>query len=543
MNFLKNLKIRTKLFILIIFTSLLMIAIGATGLLGIQSSTHALSSVYNDHLLAINQLNEIRNNQMQMLIELSAARQEQDAFEILGHIDKVRSNMFQIENILKSYGSRKVSAEEKKLWDAFVTARTSYGISGVMPTIDLLQGEKFEEADTLRKATLDPAYAKASQGIDNLISFQVERAKGEYEKITQLSKVTRIGSIASIVIGLGLSILIGFVITRSVSCGVRELASAAAKLANGDLTTRASWDSKDELGDVARVFNKMAENFAALIHQVRDSTDRITDATRTQSSTAEKVLSLSNSQTEQAASAAQSIEGLNMAVKDIAHKADSVVLASNEASNMSNQGQKVVNNAVQGIQQIAQTVSESANLIAALGQRSDQIGQIVKVIKDIADQTNLLALNAAIEAARAGEQGRGFAVVADEVRKLAERTTAATAEISGMITAIQSETSHAVVTMEKGSIQVSDGVALANQAGDSLLEINSSVKRVVEMIQQIAASTRSQSEATNEITTRVEHIANMAQENADSVALTADASHDLEQLSGSLQQLISQFKL
>lgn len=543
MNFLTNLKIRTKLFILIIFTSLLMIAIGATGLLGIHSSTNALSSVYNDHLLSINQLNEIRNNQMQMLIELSSARQEKDAFEILGHIDKVRSNMFQIENILTSYGSKKLSAEEKILWDAFVTARTSYGMSGVIPTIDLLQGEKFDEADKLRKETLDPAYAKASHGIDSLIGFQVDKAKDEYEKITKLSKITRIGSIASIIIGLSLSILIGYVITRSVSCGVRELAFAATKLANGDLTTRASWDSKDELGDVARVFNKMAENFAALIHQVRDSTDRITEATKTQSSTAEKVLSLSNSQTAQAASAAQSIEGLNMAVKDIAQRAESVVLASNEASDMSSQGQKVVNNAVQGIQQISQTVSESANLIAALGQRSDQIGQIVKVIKDIADQTNLLALNAAIEAARAGEQGRGFAVVADEVRKLAERTTSATAEISGMITAIQSETSHAVVTMEKGSTQVSDGVALANQAGESLLEINSSVKRVVEMIQQIAASTRSQSEATNEITASVEHIADMARENADSVAMTTDASHDLEQLSGSLQQLISQFKL
>ena len=174
--------------------------------------------------------------------------------------------------------------------------------------------------------------------------------------------------------------------------------------------------------------------------------------------------------------------------------------------------------------------------MVSLGQRSDQIGQIINVIKDIAEQTNLLALNAAIEAARAGEQGRGFAVVADEVRKLAERTALATSEISKMISAIQSETGNAVATMEKGSSEVSDGVALANQAGKSLQNINNSVKRVVDMIEQISESTRSQSETTNEITQRVEHIAEMAQENTVSVNETTHASHDLQKLSGHLQQ-------
>ncbi|MFA6902259.1 MAG: methyl-accepting chemotaxis protein [Gallionellaceae bacterium] len=181
--------------------------------------------------------------------------------------------------------------------------------------------------------------------------------------------------------------------------------------------------------------------------------------------------------------------------------------------------------------------------MTSLGHRSDQIGQIVNVIKDIAEQTNLLALNAAIEAARAGEQGRGFAVVADEVRKLAERTATATAEISQMISAIQSETVNAVTTMEKGSAEVNDGVALVNQAGQSLQNINSSVKRVVQMIEQISDATRSQSEATNEITQRVEHIAEMAKENTSSVDETTQASRDLQKLSADLQQVVSRFKL
>ncbi|TCV90785.1 methyl-accepting chemotaxis protein [Sulfurirhabdus autotrophica] len=543
MNFLQNLKIRTKLNVLVILVSLLLIGIGATGLVGMNASNSALSTVYNDHLIAINQLNEIRNYQMQMRIDLSNARQETDAFEVLSHIDKVRSSIFQIENLLKTYNERNISPAEKKLLTAFVDARLIYGRTGVMPMIDLLQAEKYAQADTLLKTVTVPTYKNASQGIDNLIQFQVDNAKNEFERVTVLTKTIRTVSIVSIAIGLTLAILIGFIITRSVSCGVRELDRAATCLANGDLTARAKWDSKDELGGVARVFNTMATEFSSLIKQVHQSADQVANAAEIQTNGAEKVSIISKNQTQQASIAATSIEGLNSAVKEVAQKTAEVVAAANEASVMAAEGQQVVNNAANGIQQVSRTVSASAEMIEALGQRSNQIGQIVKVIKDIADQTNLLALNAAIEAARAGEQGRGFAVVADEVRKLAERTTAATSEISQMISAIQSETGSAVSTMEKGSVQVSEGVAMANQAGKSLEEINNSVKRVVEMVQQIANATRSQSESSDEITSRVEHIAKMALENAESVDKTTHSSHDLQKLSGHLQALVSKFKL
>jgi methyl-accepting chemotaxis protein len=165
------------------------------------------------------------------------------------------------------------------------------------------------------------------------------------------------------------------------------------------------------------------------------------------------------------------------------------------------------------------------------------------VIKDIAEQTNLLALNAAIEAARAGEQGRGFAVVADEVRNLAGRTAGATAEISNMIKSIQSETGSAVSAMENGNRQVEGGVEQANQAMEALQQINGSVKRVVEMIQGIAAATRSQSQATDTITIRVEKISEMAKDNSLHIDQTTQASHDLHKLSAHFQQLVSRFQV
>ena len=236
MSLIKNLKIRTKLNILVIFASLLMVAIGATGLLGINISNSALSSVYHEKLLYIIQLNEVRDQQMQVRTELLEAGLERDAFEILGRIDKVRSSMFKIETILGEYNKHAMLADEKKLVDAFVAGRLDYGRNGVLPIMELLQAEKFEQVQKLRKDIMNPGYAKASEGIDALIQLQVEGAKKEYERVENATRVIRITAIASIIIGLTLSIALGLIITRSVNYGVRELAKTASKLANGELS-------------------------------------------------------------------------------------------------------------------------------------------------------------------------------------------------------------------------------------------------------------------------------------------------------------------
>lgn len=543
MNPIKNLQIRTKLNILVIVASCLLVVTGVIGLVGVYISNSALSDVYNDKLINIVRLNEVRDSQNRIRAELQEASLERDGFEILNHIDKIRSSTFKIETALTEYNKKPKSDEEKKMMDTFMAQRLDYGRNGVLPIIDLLQSEKFEQAAKLSKEVIVPGFAKASGGIDALIQPQVDAAKANFERVERSTQIIRVIAIVTICVGLVLSIFLGLIITRSVNQGVNELATTAKKLANGDLTARVNWDSSDELGDVSRAFNQMTTEFAALISEVRNSADQVASAASAQANTAEKVSSISSSQTQEAAIAAASIETLNSAVKQISQKTDDVVTSANNASNMAAEGQQVVNKAVMGIQQVADTVKESAQLMSSLGQRSDQIGLIVNVIKDIAEQTNLLALNAAIEAARAGEQGRGFAVVADEVRKLAERTATATSEISSMIAAIQSETGNAVTTMEKSSSQVGDGVALAIQAGQSLQNINISVTKVVEMIEQISTSTKQQSESTNAITQRVEKISSMAKENTSSVDETTQASHDLQKLSSHLQQVVSRFKL
>ena len=214
-----------------------------------------------------------------------------------------------------------------------------------------------------------------------------------------------------------------------------------------------------------------------------------------------------------------------------------------EAKQAAEKGGSVVNQAVEGMKRIAEIVKRSAGTVQELGKSSDQIGEIIGVIDDIADQTNLLALNAAIEAARAGEQGRGFAVVADEVRKLAERTTKATKEIADMIKKIQTETKGAVSSMQEGTNQVDAGITLADQAGESLKEIVRISQRVTDMVTQIAAASEQQSSASEQISKNVEAISTVTGETAQGTQQIAQAAEDLNRLTENLQQLVQRFNL
>ena len=538
-----NMKIRTRFYILIGFSTLMLIWVGATGLSGIQSTSKAVASVYNDRLVAIERLGEIRNNQMQIRITLGVARQETDAFEILAQTDKINGMIFRVGTILKEYEGRRMAPEEKALFDAFSQARQDFGGNGVMPMINLLTTEKFDEADKLRVSVLDPAYAKASAAIDALLEYEVKTARAEYESATAYAAKIRIVSIASIVAGLVLSILTGLFITRAITQGVGKLVKAASGLAEGDLGARSELTGDDELSHVSRAFNKMAEDFSAILSQVQQASAKVAGASSEVSDTADSVAQASLGQAEAASDAASSADNLNQSICELSTRSGQAAAAAEATRVLAVSGQGVVNQAVQGIRDIAVTFNESARLVGALGQRSDQIGQIVAVIKDIADQTNLLALNAAIEAARAGEQGRGFAVVADEVRKLAERTTSATTEISSMISSIQSETQDTVSNMNAGNRQVDAGLHLAEQAGESLQKINDSIRQVADVIRETAAATNQQSATSREISDRVQGIARMARDNSSAVASTTTATHDLKQLSDELQQLVSRFRL
>jgi methyl-accepting chemotaxis protein len=239
----------------------------------------------------------------------------------------------------------------------------------------------------------------------------------------------------------------------------------------------------------------------------------------------------------------QAVDRLTVSVNHVSDSAREAHSVTAETGSQSQAGNRIIQDTVAEMKRISQTVGEAAQTIQAMGESSQRISGIVQVIKDVAEQTNLLALNAAIEAARAGEQGRGFAVVADEVRKLAERTAQATGEIGGMIVEVQSSAQAAVGTMQQAVSRVEDGVGLAQQASESMLGISDGAQRVVQAVTDISNALKEQSVASNDIAANVEKIAQMSEENSAATREAAETARQLEELAASTRQAVAVFRV
>ena len=314
---------------------------------------------------------------------------------------------------------------------------------------------------------------------------------------------------------------------------------AANDLAVDDLAVVA----QDEIGETVTALNQMKNNLREIVRAIASTAEHVASASEELSSSASQQAhgaETQNSQTTQVATAMQEMSATVLQVSDNSNKAAE---ASRRAAETAREGGLIVEETLSKMRVIADSVGGTAKKMEELGKSSDQIGRIAGVIDDIADQTNLLALNAAIEAARAGEQGRGFAVVADEVRKLAERTTTATKEIAQMIKNIQDETKTAVTAMEAGTKQVEEGVASTSRAGDSLKQIIHMSEEVGEMITHIATAATEQSSASEEVNSNMEVIAKLVKESADGAQQSAKACQDLSGLALDLQNMVGKFDL
>ena len=302
-------------------------------------------------------------------------------------------------------------------------------------------------------------------------------------------------------------------------------------------------DSGNEILALARGINKISAEFGGFIAGLTKASEAVADAATELAVDTEKVASSSRRQSEAATTTAAAVEQVTVSINHVADHASSTEVNSIKTSTLSEEGERIVQDASTEISMIADSVKNLSQVIASLGERSKEISEIVQVIKKVADQTNLLALNAAIEAARAGEQGRGFAVVADEVRKLAESTGAATLRISGMIDGITQQINDAMLNMNQSQTQVQSGVVLANRARESLGMIRQETRNTLVMVTEISAATKEQSIASNEIASNVETIALMTEENTSVIGHLADAATNLEQMSSNLQNLVNRFRL
>ena len=351
-------------------------------------------------------------------------------------------------------------------------------------------------------------------------------------------------SIGAIAGGVALGLLLAWWIIRSITGPLNQMRTTITEVEkSGDFTQRIPVHTEDEVGQTAKAFNQLMTALQQTLGQVLDSVAKVSDAAQSLSAASGQVATSSSSQSEATSAMAAAVEEMTVSINHVSDSAREAVEISRKSGKLSTEGGEIIHKAASEMSQIAETVRHTAQAIEELDQHSNQISSIVQVIKDVADQTNLLALNAAIEAARAGEQGRGFAVVADEVRKLAERTTKATEEITQMIAAMQHSAQAAVSTMETAVDQVSGGVALANQAGSAIIQIKDGAEQVVGVVNDISSALTEQSSASNDIAAQVEKVAQMTEENSAAAAETSSAANNLQELASDMRATVNRFKI
>ncbi|RJQ57463.1 MAG: methyl-accepting chemotaxis protein [Stygiobacter sp.] len=385
---------------------------------------------------------------------------------------------------------------------------------------------------------LSKSMQKVVESVKGLVAETVDLSKAAVEgKLSTRGNADKYyGGYKAIIAGVNSTL-------DAVVAPLHESSEVLNKIAAGDLTARMVGNYSGDFESIKENINHLAESFNNALSDVSAAIQATASASSEISSSAEEMAAGAQEQSSQTSEVASAVDEMTKTIMDTTQNASSASETAKNAGSIAKEGGRVVSETIQGMNRIASVVKESAETVHQLGKSSDQIGEIVQVIDDIADQTNLLALNAAIEAARAGEQGRGFAVVADEVRKLAERTTKATKEIANMIKQIQKDTSEAVISMTSGTVEVERGKELADEAGKSLSQIITGAQQVVDIVTQVAAASEEQSSAAEQISKNLEAINHVTNESATGIQQIARASEDLNRLTINLQELISRFKI
>lgn len=458
----------------------------------------------------------------------------------------------------KAYAALPRTAEEEALWKEFVPRweqwRTGHQkVVALSMEKDLLFAGGValsnQRIAAIDERVLDESLASrkhflaANESLKKLVDVNEKLAKDAGEAVGATARNARLLLIGTILLTILLSFGVGVFIAKMICRPVKALAAEVEKIAGGDLTVAVHHRSHDEIGQLADAFRRMITNLRELIGKVLQSSDTVASAANQLSAASQQIANSAEEVAAQAGTVATASEQMSATSTEIAKNCGMAADESRFANDAAQAGAMVVDGTITAMLQIAKRVEESARAMEDLGGRSDQIGEIVGTIEDIADQTNLLALNAAIEAARAGEHGRGFAVVADEVRALAERTTRATGEIGEMIRAIQHETKGAVNAMEERVKDAEEGSCEAAKSGNALLEIMNRINAVSLQVNQMATAAEQQTATTAEISSNIMQITQVVQDTARGAQESASSAGQLARLSEELQQLVGQFKV
>ena len=513
-----NLKVSTRLMLLIGLLSTLLVAIGGLGLFGISTSNDALKSVYEDRTVPTAQLGSIKALQLANRLALNIALVSPEPQNIAEQTALVETNMAVIGKTWEAYMATYLTPDEQVLAKSFAEARKGFVQEGLLPAMAALRANDLKEAQRLVVEKIRPLSVPTERGVDALVKLQIDEAQKEYDHAVARYATIRMISIAAIGSGLLLAGLLGFTLVRSIArqlgCEPGEAAELARSVAAGDLSAQVNVKPGDTTSLIAHL-RAMQASLAKVVGNVRQSSESVATAS---AQIAHGNNDLSQRTEEQAAAleeTAASMEQLGATVKHNAENARQANQLALGASTVAARGGSVV----------AQVV----DTMKGINDSSKKIADIISVIDGIAFQTNILALNAAVEAARAGEQGRGFAVVASEVRSLAGRSAEAAKEIKSLIAA----------SVER----VARGTTLVDQAGVTMTEVVASIKRVTDIMGEISAASTEQSAGVSQVGDAVSQMDQVTQQNAALVEESAAAAESLTQQAQQLVQVVAVFKL
>jgi len=548
MSFWTDLKVKTKIMTLVLASCIGLVLVGVFGVVN-MSRMNGDEANLKDGMQQTALLQDMKNGFLVMRLDGVYMLALKDAAKIDAKAKDFADQAEGVRAKIAAFEKNKIDAKEQEGIKVFRQGFEAYAVEAAkVPAISkaaLASGSAAAVTEELAFATgtVAPLYTKPAQIISDMVAANVKDGEDAYQSSSESFKHIRLAMLAVIALVAAAALLGGTLISNSVSRPLRQVLETLGEVAGGNLTVRSAITSKDEMGLLASEVNATAEKLNHIISMVAGNSEHVASAATELHATAAAMATGAEEMAAQAGTVATASEEMSATSGDIAHNCHTAASEALQASKTAESGARVVENTVQVMGRIASRVMTTAKTVESLGARSDQIGEIVGTIEDIADQTNLLALNAAIEAARAGEQGRGFAVVADEVRALAERTTKATKEISDMIKAIQNETKGAVVAMEEGVKEVENGTAEAAKSGTALQAILEQINSVNMQVSQIATAAEEQTATTGEISSNIQQINEVVQHTANGAHESVIAANQLSKLSEDLQRLVGQFKL